>query len=64
MGGVRAVGAVGAVRAVREVSGGQVGCTLMNRRGECHDLLGLVFSVLGDGHGAGAGGDNSGGDNG
>lgn len=55
---------VRSVRAVREVTGGQVGSTLMDGRGESHDLLGLVFRVLGDGHGTGAGGDDGSGDDG
>jgi hypothetical protein len=36
----------------------------MDGGGEGHDLLGLVFGILGDWDGAGAGGDDSCGDNG
>ena len=61
---MRAVGAVGTVRAMREMSGGQVGSALMDGRAERHDLLRLIFRVLGDGDGAGAGGDDGGGNDG
>ena len=52
------------VRAMREVASGHVGSTLVDGRGESHDLLRLIFSVLGDGHSAGAGGDDGGSDDG
>jgi len=54
--------AMRAMRAMREVPGGQVGCTLVNCRSESNDLLRPIFSVLGDGHGTCAGGDDRGGD--
>jgi hypothetical protein len=49
---------------VREVTGSQVRSTLMDGRGESDDLLGLVFRVLGDRHGAGTGGDDCSGNDG
>ena len=52
------------VRAMREVASGQVGSTLVDGRGESHDLLRLIFSVLRDGHCTGAGGDDGGSDDG
>lgn len=55
---------VRSVRTVREVTGCQVRSTLMDGRGERDDLLGLVFRVLGDRHGAGTGGDDGSGDDG
>jgi hypothetical protein len=46
------------------MSGGQVGGPLMDRGAERHDLLRLIFRVLGDGDGSCAGGDDGGGNDG